>query len=309
MSKAPLRTIFAGTPEFAVSSLRALLARQELEVVAVYTQPDRPAGRGRQLHVSPIKMLALSAGLAVEQPAHVGGDAAIANYLAYRPDLLVVAAYGLMLPGAFIDPPIVAINVHASLLPRWRGAAPIQRALMAGDERTGISIMRVVKKLDAGPVWLMRDCPIDSNSTTGSLHDRLAELGAEALHAALDLYAQGAVRETAQDDTAVTYAEKIGPRDREIDWTRPATDIARQIRALQPSPAATTRFRQLEVKVLAGYASLTAHQASPGTILGHDDCGIVIATGVGRYTIAELQPAGKQRMTAQSFRHGYGNYL
>ena len=309
VSKSRLRTIFAGTPEFAVPSLCTLLARQELEVVAVYTQPDRPAGRGQHLHASPVKALALSVGLTVEQPSSVTGEDAIANYLAYSPELLVVAAYGLMLPSAFIDPPVVAINVHASLLPRWRGAAPIQRALMAGDDRTGISIMRVVKKLDAGPVWLTRDCPIGDKSSAGSLHDQLAELGAEALHAALDLYAAGAVIEATQDENAVTYAAKLGPHDRNIDWTRPAVEIDRQVRALRPGPAATTRFKQLEVKVLAGYASTSAHNASPGVVLGHDDLGIVIATGVGRYTIVELQPAGKQSMTAQSFRHGYGNYL
>jgi methionyl-tRNA formyltransferase len=309
VSKSRLRTIFAGTPAFAVPSLRALLARPELDVVAVYTQPDRPAGRGRHLHMSPIKTLAVSAGLVIEQPESVTSDDAIATYLAYCPQLLVVAAYGLMLPSAFIDPPLTAINVHASLLPRWRGAAPIQRALLAGDERTGISIMRIVKKLDAGPVWLTRDCPIETNSTTGTLHDRLAELGAQALQAALDLYADGRVIETPQHDTLVTYAAKIGPGDRTIDWTCAAIDIDRQVRALHPSPAATTRFKQLEAKILAGHACLASHDAAPGTVLGYDDHGIVIATGVGRYTITELQPAGKQAMTAQSFRHGYGSYL
>ncbi len=309
MSVRRLRTIFAGTPEFAVPSLRALLTRQELEVVAVYTQPDRPAGRGQHLHVSPIKTLARSAGLTLEQPESVSNDSAVAKFLAYSPELLIVAAYGLMLPTAFIDPPIVALNVHASLLPRWRGAAPIQRALMAGDDRTGISIMRVVKKLDAGPVWLTRECPIGITSTAGNLHDQLAELGAEALVAALDLYAAGAVTETQQDESAAIYAEKLRPRDRDIDWTRPAIEIDRQVRALRPVPAATTRFRQLEVKILAGHASDSAHRALPGEILGHDAHGIVMATGMGTYTIVELQPAGKQRMTAQAFRHGYGNYL
>lgn len=309
MNKSRVRTIFAGTPAFAVPSLSALLARQELEIVAVYTQPDRPAGRGRHLHTSPVKTLALSAGLAVEQPVSVSNDDAIATYRAYRPQLLVVAAYGLMLPNAFIDPPLTAINVHGSLLPRWRGAAPIQRALLAGDERTGISIMRVVKKLDAGPVWLMRDCPIENNCTTGMLHDRLAELGAQALHDALDLYACGGVIETPQNDALVTYAAKIDPGDRVVDWTRTASDIDRQVRALHPNPAATTRFKQLEVKIQAGYASLTSHDVVPGTVLGCDDHGIVIATGKGHYTITALQPAGKQTMTAQSFRHGYGNYL
>jgi methionyl-tRNA formyltransferase len=304
-----LRAIFAGTPEFAVPSLRALLQRQELEVVAVYTQPDRPAGRGQHVQASPVKTLAQSVGLTLEQPQSVTSDDAIAKYLAYRPQLLVVAAYGLMLPAAFIDPPIVAINVHASLLPRWRGAAPIQRTLMAGDDHTGITIMRVVKKLDAGPMWLTRECPIDSHSTAGTLHDKLADLGAEALMAALDLFAAGAVVETPQDDETVTYAAKLGPNDRHIDWTRAAVEIDRQVRALRPGPAATTRFKQLEVKVLAGHASTAAHDASPGEVIGHDDKGIVIATGSGRYTVVELQPAGKQRMTAQSFRHGYGQYL
>ncbi len=309
MSKARIRTIFAGTPEFAVPSLRVLLARPELEVVAVYTQPDRPAGRGRRMHASPVKELALAAGVTVEQPERVSDEDAIAHYLCYEPALLVVAAYGLMLPSAFIDPPITAINVHASLLPRWRGAAPIQRALMAGDARTGISIMRVVKKLDAGPVWLMRDCPISADSTGGGLHDELAALGGDALHAALDLFGAGTVAESIQDEALVTYAAKIGPADRDIDWTQPALVIDRQVRALNPSPAATTRFKQLEVKVLAGHASVTAHAAPAGTVIAHDDRGIVLATGTGIYTITELQPAGKQRMSAQSFRNGYGIYL
>lgn len=309
MTQSPIKTIFAGTPDFAVPSLQVLLARPEFDVVAVYTQPDRPAGRGRHLHASPVKALATSAGVAVEQPERVTTDEAIARYLAYQPALLVVAAYGLLLPSAFIDAPITAINVHASLLPRWRGAAPIQRALMAGDERTGISIMRVVKKLDAGPVWLMRECAITPATTGGSLHDELAALGGEALNAALDMFLAGQVSETVQDESAVTYAAKIGPADRDIDWTQSARHIDRQVRALHPSPAATTRFKQLEVKVLGGYASSDAASAPAGTVVSHDDRGIVLATGDGAYTITELQPAGKQRMSAQSFRNGYGNYL
>ena len=309
MNKERINTIFAGTPDFAVASLGALLARPELKVVAAYTQPDRPAGRGRRMQASPVKALALSAGVPVEQPERITTDDAIAHYLSYQPTLLVVAAYGLMLPSALIDAPITAINVHASLLPRWRGAAPIQRALMAGDQHTGIAIMRVVKKLDAGPVWLMRDCAITAHTTGGGLHDELAALGGEALHAALDLYLAQQVRETPQDETAVTYAAKIGPADRNIDWTRAALAIDRQVRALHPSPAATTRFKQLEVKVLAGHVTASARQAPAGSVIGHDDHGIEIATGDGAYTITELQPAGKQRMSAQSFRNGYGSYL
>ena len=309
MSTPRIRTIFAGTPEFAVASLRVVLARQELETVAVYTQPDRPAGRGRHMRASPVKELAVIAGVALEQPERVTSEEARARYAAYRPQLLVVAAYGLLLPSAFIDPPIVAINVHASLLPRWRGAAPIQRALMAGDERTGISIMRVVEKLDAGPVWLTRDCAIDADITGGCLHSQLAELGALALDAALGRFIAGQIEESPQHEAEVTYATKLGPADRAIDWSQPAKVIDRQVRALNPSPAATTRFKDLEVKVLAGQAADTAHNAAPGTLLGHDEQRIVLATGAGTYAISELQPAGKQRMSVQSFRNGYGHYL
>ncbi|MBK6659350.1 MAG: methionyl-tRNA formyltransferase [Proteobacteria bacterium] len=309
MKQPAVRTIFAGTPDFAVPGLKVLLQRPEFEVVAVYTQPDRPAGRGRRLHASPVKELAVSAGLAIEQPERVTTDEAIARYQSYLPALLVVAAYGLMLPNPFIDAPVTAINIHASLLPRWRGAAPIQRALMAGDERTGISIMRVVKKLDAGPVWLTRECPITSATTGGSLHDELAALGGAALDAALDLYLAGPVQESVQDEAAVTYAAKLGPADRDIDWRQPALAIDRQVRALNPSPAATTRFGQLDVKVLAGHVSAPVAGAVAGSVVGHDDGGIVVATAEGSYTITELQPAGKQRMSAQSFRNGYGSYL
>ena len=309
MSTPRIRTIFAGTPEFAVASLRVVLARQELETVAVYTQPDKPAGRGRHMRASPVKELAVIAGVALEQPERVTSEEARARYAAYRPQLLVVAAYGLLLPSAFIDPPIVAINVHASLLPRWRGAAPIQRALMAGDERTGISIMRVVEKLDAGPVWLTCDCAIDADTTGGGLHFRLAELGALALDAALGRFIAGQIEESPQHEAEVTYATKLGPADRAIDWSQPAKVIDRQVRALNPSPAATTRFKDLEVKVLAGQAADTAHNAAPGTLLGHHEQRIVLATGAGTYAISELQPAGKQRMSAQSFRNGYGHYL
>ena len=309
MSTPRIRTIFAGTPEFAVASLRVVLARQELETVAVYTQPDKPAGRGRHMRASPVKELAVIAGVALEQPERVTSEEARARYAAYRPQLLVVAAYGLLLPSAFIDPPIVAINVHASLLPRWRGAAPIQRALMAGDERTGISIMRVVEKLDAGPVWLTRDCAIDADITGGGLHSQLAELGALALDAALGRFIAGQIEESPQHEAEVTYATKLGPADRAIDWSQPAKVIDRQVRALNPSPAATTRFKDLEVKVLAGQAADTAHNAAPGTLLGHDEQRIVLATGAGTYAISELQPAGKQRMSVQSFRNGYGHYL
>lgn len=304
-----VRTVFAGTPDFAVPSLTALLERPELEVVAVYTQPDRPAGRGRQLQASPVKRVALTAGVPVEQPERVTPAEAQATFAAYAPALLVVAAYGLMLPAAFIDPPITALNVHASLLPRWRGAAPIQRAIMAGDTRSGISIMRVVQKLDAGPVWLTRECPIAATTTGGELHDTLAALGALALDEAIERYLAGGIAEIPQDEACVTYAAKLGPADRVIDWRRGAVEIDRQVRALAPAPGAQTRLGGLEVKVLAGQPRPDARGAHAGTVLGHDDNGILVATADGAYAITELQPAGKQRMSARAFRHGYGQYL
>lgn len=304
-----VRTVFAGTPDFAVPSLKALLERPALEVVAVYTQPDRPAGRGRQLQASPVKRVAMAAGVPVEQPERVTPVEAQATFAAYAPDLLVVAAYGLMLPPAFIDPPITALNVHASLLPRWRGAAPIQRAIMAGDTQSGISIMRVVLKLDAGPVWLTRECPIDATTTGGELHDTLAALGALALDEAIERYLAGNIVEAPQDETGVTYAAKLGPADRIIDWQRSAREIDCQVRALAPAPGAQTRLGGLEVKVLAGHPRADGRGGPAGALLGHDDDGILVATTDGCYAITELQPAGKQRMSARAFRHGYGQHL
>lgn len=304
-----IRTVFAGTPDFALRSLRALMARAELDVIAVYTQPDRPAGRGRRLAASPVKQQALAAGLALEQPTTLATPAAVARFKAYRPQLLVVAAYGLMLPDEFIDAPVTAINVHASLLPRWRGAAPIQRALMAGDSTTGISIMRVVRRLDAGPVWLTRACPISPTDTGGTLHDRLAALGATALDEAVDRVVGRTIAEVPQDERAVTYAHKISHDDRAIDWSRPAAEIARQVRALNPVPATTTRFRELEVKILQAHAENGPDSGEPGTVLSYGAGGILVPTGEGRLRIVELQPAGKQRMSAQAFVNGYGSYL
>ena len=309
MKAEKIRTVFAGTPDFAVPSLHALLARPELDVVAVYTQPDRPAGRGRRLAQSAVKQQALAAGLAVEQPVTLAVPSELARFAAHSVQLLVVAAYGLMLPDAFIADPVIAINVHASLLPRWRGAAPIQRALMAGDGSSGISIMRVVRRLDAGPVWLTRACNIEDTDTGGTLHDRLAGLGAAALDDAVDRVVAGTIIEVPQDETMVTYAHKIGPADRAIDWSRPAVDIARQVRALNPQPAATARLRGLDVKILSARAEGGADAATPGDVLSAAADGIVVATASGCLRIVELQPAGKQRMSALAFVNGYGSHL
>ncbi len=308
-----LRIIFAGTPEFAVPSLNALRSHPRAEIAAVYTQPDRPSGRGRKLTPGPVKRCAEDAAISVRQPVDFTTSAIRADYAALKADVLVVAAYGLILPQAILEMTTHAINVHASLLPRWRGAAPIQRAIMAGDTRSGISIMRIVERLDAGPVWLQRACDIAPEETGGSLHDKLAELGGIALTAALDLFDSGPLGETPQDETRVSYAEKITAADQVIDWTRSAVDLERQIRALAPNPGARARLGALEVKVHAATlatetASPTA-TATPGCLVNAAGDVLAVMTGAGILKLHELQPQGKQRMSAAAFINGYGKLL
>ncbi len=302
-----LRTVFAGTPEFAVPSLEAVLARDDIELVAVYTQPDRPAGRGRRLTPSPVKARAAQAGTEVLQPQRFAAPEVDA-FAALGADLLVVAAYGLILPAGVLQAVRYPLNVHASLLPRWRGAAPIQRAIMAGDAETGISIMRVVERLDAGPVWLEQRCPIDVRETGGSLHDKLAALGGVALGAALDALAAGRIRETPQDDALATYAAKIGAADQQLEWADDAVALERRIRALAPRPGARCRLGGVEVKVLAARVANQADRVSPGTVQA--DPGTLRVAAADRWLeIETLQPAGRQRMDAAAFVNGYGQQL
>ncbi|MCB1749340.1 MAG: methionyl-tRNA formyltransferase [Gammaproteobacteria bacterium] len=301
-----LRTIFAGTPEFAVPSLEALLAHPAVDLVAVYTQPDRPAGRGRRLTASPIKHRAVTAGITVLQPDTLAGAAALAEFGALAADLLVVAAYGLILPTALLELPRHAINVHASLLPRWRGAAPIQRAILAGDTESGISIMRIVPALDAGPVWLRRPCDITADETGGSLHDKLARLGGAALREALDLIVENRVSETPQDASLVTYAAKLGAADREIDWHASAHEIERRVRALSPLPAARAPVLGVDCKILGAQARAASVAGPPGRVVDSTDDAVLVATGDGTLAITRLQPAGRQAMSATAFMNGYG---
>ena len=236
-----LKVIFAGTPDFAASSLTALLAHPSVTVIAVYTQPDKPAGRGQQLRESAVKTLAIAQGLPIFQPHSLRDAETMASFAALQADLLVVAAYGQILPAGVLEAPrLGSINVHASLLPRWRGAAPIQRAIMAGDEESGITIMRMVERLDAGPMILQSRCPIAATDTGGTLHDRLAEMGGAALVAGIDCLLAPAHEEREQAEDLVTYARKIERADRQIDWQRPAVEIERQIRALQGVTSAVT---------------------------------------------------------------------
>lgn len=298
----PLRIAYAGTPGFAVPALEALLA-SEHDVVAVFTQPDRPAGRGRRLAAPPVKETAAAAGVPVHQPERLAPEDLERAAGPAGLDVLVVVAFGQILPSTVLDfPRCGALNVHASLLPRWRGAAPIARALLAGDRCTGVSIMRMEPGLDTGPVLARRDCTIEDSDTAASLHDRLAGLGAELLVEVLsDLPARLEAAEP-QDEAAATYAAKLQRSEGRIDWSLGARELARRVRGLQPWPAAWT---ELEGQVLRIWAAesvdRTAADAAPGTVLGGGRAGIDVATGDGILRLLTVQPAGKRRMPAADF--------
>ena len=249
-----LRIAFAGTPDFSVPTLEALLGAG-YDVVGVLTQPDRPKGRGRQIAASPVKAAALAHGIAVSQPLTLKDEAGRAEFAAWRPDVLVVVAYGLILPPAALAiPRLGCLNIHASLLPRWRGAAPIQRAILAGDAQTGVTIMVMDVGLDTGPMLLKKEVRIGADETGGSLHDRLATLGGAALLEALEGHAAGTLRPTAQPAEGVTYAAKIDKAEALIDWTRDALEIERQVRAFNPWPVAETRLEGEQLRVFEAKA-------------------------------------------------------
>ena len=305
-----LRVVFAGTPDFAVPALRALKNHSAVDVAAVYTQPDRPAGRGRHPQASAVKRFAKDWLFAVEQPERFGVAAVTDRLRALAPDLLVVAAYGLILPKDVISiPRYGSINVHASILPRWRGAAPIQRAIMAGDTTTGITIMRVIEALDAGPIWLQKQCEILPTDTAGDLDDRLALIGEQCLSQAIDLLLSGKVVEQPQIESGTTYATKIMPHDRKLNWRESASLIARRVRALNPMAVATAEIAALPIKIWAAEALEMQSDHPPGTVLAGKDTGIDIATGDGVLRITQLQPPGKRRMSAGDFMNGYGSAL
>lgn len=298
-----LRIVFAGTPDFAVPPLRVLLGSAH-EVCAVYTQPDRPAGRGRKLTASPVKQVAQEAAIAVHQPATLKADSAVEALVALKPDLMVVVAYGLLLPQRVLDiPRLGCINIHASLLPRWRGAAPIQRAILAGDDATGVAIMRMEAGLDTGPVFLVRETRIEPRETGGELHDRLAVLGAEALIAALPGIAGGSLVPKPQDDAFATYAHKIDKAEGRIDWQCSAEEIDRQVRAFNPWPVAFTSLdgEMLRIWGAEPVAKPSADNAVPGAVVEATRAGIDVATGDGVLRVTRLQPAGKRMMSAGEF--------
>ena len=302
MSGAPLRVVFAGTPEFSVPCLEACRA-SGVEVVAVYTQPDRPAGRGRELRASPIKLLATEHGLPLAQPATLKTGEGRAVLHGWAPDLLVVVAYGLILPSPVLMlPRMGCLNIHGSVLPRWRGAAPIQRALLAGDAETGITIMQLDEGLDTGPVLLERRRAIGLRDTAGDLHDALSELGAAALLEAIDGLLTGALLPRAQSAEGVTYAAKIEKAEARIDWSTSAAQIDRRIRAFNPWPVAETQLAGEALRLLrSGVADLHAHEVAPGTVLGLADDGLRVACGEGVLAVNELQRAGKRPVSARDF--------
>jgi len=297
-----LKLIFAGTPEFAALSLEALIgSRHALQLVL--TQQDRPSGRGMRIRPSPVKALALQRGIPVLQPASLNDPGLVAALRQGGPDLMVVAAYGLILPQAVLEIPARgAVNIHASLLPRWRGAAPIQRAILAGDRDTGVSIMQMAAGLDTGPVLAAERIPIRDDDTAHLLHDRLAALGARLILEALDGLERGTLAAVPQPAQGMTYASKVDKTEARIDWNKAAEIIARQIRAFNPAPLANCRHGEVEIRLWR--AQVENGHGDPGRILEISSSGIVVACGEGALRIAELQRAGGKRMPAAEFLRG-----
>lgn len=296
-----MRIVFAGTPEFAVSSLRA--AARHHEVVAVYTQPDRPAGRGRGLAPSPVKLEAVARGIPVYQPESLKDEAAQRQLRDLQPDLMVVVAYGLILPKAVLAIPTHGCwNVHASLLPRWRGAAPIQRAIQAGDAKTGVCLMQMEAGLDTGPVLLHQELPIAATDTGGQLHDKLAELGAQVLSDGLGLLRAG-IKPIArpQPEQGVTYAHKLDKAEARLDWAQDAGALARTVRAFNPWPIAEATLAGERVRIHGAVALEADHGQAPGTVLAASRDGIDIACGQGALRLRVLQREGGKAITAADY--------
>lgn len=293
------RIVFAGTPDFALASLQALVESGH-QPVAVLTQPDRPAGRGKKLTASPVKQYALEQGIPVQQPESLRDAAAVAELAALKPDLLIVAAYGLILPQNVLDIPTRGcLNVHASALPRWRGAAPIQAAILAGDETTGISLMSMTAGLDCGPVFVIETVRIEDEETAAELHDRLAALGGRLLVKHLDAILAGEATAEEQDESLATYAPKIVTADAGIDWSLGAAELGRRVRAYNPFPGAFFFAGDARIKVWG--ATVVDGDAEPGTVLQCDRDGIVVACGTAALRLDELQLAGKRRVSAREF--------
>lgn len=293
----PLKIVFAGTPEFSVTALQALIA-SEHHICAVYTQPDRPAGRGRKLTASPIKQLAITHGLTVKQPVSLRNDIAQQELVALKADLMIVVAYGLILPQTVLDTPVLGCwNIHASLLPRWRGAAPIHRAILAGDEKTGVCIMQMDAGLDTGPVLLSKSTNISDDETVNSLHNRLAGLGAEALIEALNHRQQ--LTPIIQSQSGIMYAHKLEKSESRLDWSETATELDRKIRGFNPWPGAQLNIAGETCKIWRARVETISGTAGNVLKAGGDD--LIIACGEGSLRIDELQKPGSRRMPVRDF--------
>jgi methionyl-tRNA formyltransferase len=302
-----LRIIFAGTPDFAAAALTALLNTPH-EILAVYTQPDRPAGRGRKLKPSPVKQLAQEHQLPVLQPVSLKTAENIEELRAIEADVMVVAAYGLLLPPEVLTiPRYGCLNIHASLLPRWRGAAPIQRAILAGDTQTGVTIMQMDAGLDTGAMLLKKTCPIAQADTSASLHDCLAALGAQAIVEALNQLSD--LKALPQDESQVTYASKLSKSEALIDWHSSAEELARQVRAFNPWPVAQTTVNGQTLRIWTAQPLTEQTEGTAGTVIRSEKQGIDVACGNGILRISRLQPAGSKPMDAAAFLNGRPDML
>ncbi|MBD1371375.1 methionyl-tRNA formyltransferase [Hazenella sp. IB182357] len=300
----PLRIVFMGTPDFAVPALEMLIESQE-EVVAVVTQPDRPKGRKKERIPSPVKRVAVENGIPVLQPEKVRDPEALAELFQYEPDLIITAAYGQILPESLLQtPPHGCMNIHASLLPKYRGGAPIHQAIINGEKETGVTIMYMVKALDAGDMIVQRAIPIEKDDHVGTMHDKLSQLGSTLLAEVIAKLKRGDIKAIPQDERQVTYSPNIKREDEKLDWTRAASALADQVRGLHPWPVAYTLWQGEPLKIWWAEAVDDEVKAEPGTIQQIDSNGIVVATGEGCLSIMELQPAGKKRMDVEQFLRG-----
>ena len=300
-----MKIIFAGTPHFAASALAALL--KEHQVVAVLTQPDRPSGRGMQLTASPVKLLAQQHGIPVLQPPTLKTEEARQELAALNADVMVVAAYGLILPKAVLQiPPHGCLNIHASLLPRWRGAAPIQRAILAGDSETGITIMQMDEGLDTGDMLLKKTCAITKDDTAQTLHDKLADLGAQAILGTLQQIKQKQLHPERQDTLLATYAAKLTKAEAQLDWTADAVQLDRAVRGYFPFPVATSSMRDTQIKILrASVHAGSRENSAPGTVISTDKERILVACGQGTLGLEVMQKPGGKPMPVAQFIQGF----
>ena len=309
MTSKQLRLAFAGTPDLAARILSSLLAETNLSIIKVFTQPDRPAGRGRKPRISPVKQVAVESGLPVQQPA--SSSELEQTFDLDSLDVMVVVAYGLIIPPAVLRTPRYGcLNIHTSLLPRWRGAAPVQRAIQYGDKETGVSIMQMDEGLDTGPVLMQSKCPINPTETAGSLYEKLAILGSRAIIRTLDELISGTISRETQDGSLVTYAHKIAKQEAQLDWNLSAEELERMVRAFNPAPVAFTSLNGQDMRIWESACNRNDHEnIAPGTITGCTKEGIEVACKHGTLLIKKLQIPGKKPMTAVEFLNGRPDFF